>query len=159
MFNVNFDTVIAWLTPKSLRKAVFVGYLKAILTPLKTLYAGATGFSNYRNQNIYKLEHTGQVCYLEDALNDRFDPQLRRIYIQDAGGEVVTLIHRRTDEEPVIIQPRTDPALLIHNRSAYDGGNFDFIVKTPYTYSQGDIYAMRALVDYYKLAGKRYDIN
>ena len=156
MMLINWKRFVVSLLPIKLRTGSVYGLISAMVSGLVHSY---NTLLSYNNNVTYKLAHTSQVWSIEDALNDRFDPQLRRIYIQDAGGEVVTLIHRRTDEEPVIIQPRTDPALLIHNRSAYDGGNFDFIVKTPYTYSQGDIYAMRALVDYYKLAGKRYDIN
>ena len=156
MMLINWKRFVVSLLPVKLRTGSVYSLISAMVSGVVHIY---NTLLSYNSNVTYKLAHTSQVWSIEDALNDRFDPQLRRIYIQDAGGEVVTLIHRRSDEEPVMIQPRTDPALLIHNRSAYDGGNFDFIVKTPYTYSQGDIYAMRALVDYYKLAGKRYDIN
>lgn len=155
MMLINWKRFVVNLLPVKLRTGSVYGLISAMVSGVVHIY---NTLLSYNNNVTYKLAHTSQVWSIEDVLNDSFDPSQRRIYLQDAGGEVVTLIHRRTDEEPVIIQPRTDPALLIHNRSAYDGGNFDFIVITPYRYTEADIYAMRALVNYYKLAGKRFDI-
>ena len=157
MFNVDFDTVVTWLLPKTLRQYVIVNYLNALLSPFKQLY---NDFTKARDEHLYKLNHNSQVCYLESALNDTFDPELRRIYIADAGGNVITPLQRDSDATPVVIGSDTaGDALILQPDSGYTGGSYDFIVVLPYTFAQSTIYRLRSLVDYYKLAGKRYDIN
>ena len=155
MFGINFNTVVVWLMPKVFRTVFNTNWLKALVKPIITLY---NKFIGKRSDNLYKLEHNGQVCYLEAALNDAFDIALRRIYISDAGGDVVKLIHRDTDETILIVGDDTQGAFIVHNDSAYFGGSYDFIVNIPYQFSEADMYRLRALVDYYKLAGKRYDV-
>jgi hypothetical protein len=156
MFGINFDSVVVWLIPKVLRTGFNVAWLKALVAPVVTLY---NELLSYREDVLYKLSHNGQVCYLEGALNDAFDIVLRRIYISDAGGAVVTLINRDTDDNLTFINRDSDgDALLIHNDSAYFGGSYDFIVNIPYQFTEAEMYRLKALVDYYKLAGKRFDV-
>ncbi len=154
MFGINFNNVVVWLIPKVLRTSFNVAWLKALVVPVVTVY---NQLLTFKDEVLYKLSHNGQVCHLQGALNDTFDISLRRIYISDAGGDVVTLIHRDTDEKVLVLQDDTAP-FTIHNDSAYFGGSYDFIVNIPYQFSEADMYRLRALVDYYKLAGKRYDV-
>ncbi len=155
MFGINFNTVVVWLIPKVLRTAFNVAWLKALVVPVVSLY---NQLLTYKTDVLYKLSHNGQLCYLEGALNDTFDTALRRVYISDAGGDVITLIHRDSDGDPLLLDDDVTGAFIIHNDSAYFGGSYDFIVNIPYQFSEADIYRLRALVDYYKLAGKRYDV-
>lgn len=155
MFDLDFNKVVVWLLPRMVRTVFNVAWLKALVQPVVTLY---NTFLTYRNDTQYKLNHNGQVCYLEAALNDTFDTAERRIYLTDAGGDVITLINRDTDGDPLIINDDPNGGIIIHNDSAYFGGSYDFIVNIPYQFSEADIYQLRALVNYYKLAGKRYDV-
>jgi len=155
MFGVDFNTVVVWLVPKVLRTGFNVNWLKALVSPIVTVY---NRFTTYRTNNLYKLGHNGQVCYLEGALNDSFDPSLRRIFISDAGGDVISLIHRDSDVNALVLHDDSPGTFIMHNDSAYFGGSYDFIVNIPYLFSQADLYRLHALVNYYKLAGKRYDV-
>ncbi|MCT4647556.1 MAG: hypothetical protein N4A74_21390 [Carboxylicivirga sp.] len=156
MFEIDFNKVVLWLVPRVMRTAFNVAWLKELVRPVVSLY---NEFTNKRADDLYRLNHNGQVCYLEAVLNDAFDISLRRIYISDAGGEVVTLINRDTDGNALIINRDSDVnPLIIHNDSAYFGGSYDFIVNIPYQFSEADMYRLKALVDYYKLAGKRFDV-
>jgi hypothetical protein len=141
--------------PPELRTAFNLNFLNALLFPFKELN---NTFKSFRDENIYKLNHTGQVCYLKGALNDSFDVDQRRIRIEDAGGEDVTLLSLDNDQQPLIIDDDATGAFIVHNDSAYNGGSWDFIVVIPYAFSSSEVYRLIALVDYYKLAGKRYDI-
>ncbi len=158
MFDLDFNKVVVWLLPRMVRTVFNVAWLKALVQPVVLIYTGLNGFLSYRNNIQYKLNHNGQVCYLEAALNDTFDTAERRIYLTDAGGDVITLINRDTDGNALIINDDPNGGIIIHNDSAYFGGSYDFIVNIPYQFSEADIYQLRALVNFYKLAGKRYDV-
>lgn len=136
----------------------------SVLAMFSTLINGAVyvydQLTIYDADVRYKLAHTSQVCSIEGVLNDTFDPIERRIYLQDAGGSIVTILNRDTDEPPYIVLDKDAyTALVIHKDSSYDGGTYDFVVVTPYTLTEADKYRLKAMVNFYKLAGKRYDIN
>jgi hypothetical protein len=134
-----------------------VAWLSVLLSEIQNLHAK---FIDFSDDITYKLNHNSQVCYLESALNDEFDPSLRRIYIADAGGELIQPLQRDTDLTPVVLGSDTAGSpLTLQPDSGYTGGSYDFIVKLPYVFDQATIYRLRSLVNYYKLAGKRYDIN
>ncbi len=155
MFDIDFNNVVVWLTHRRVLTVFNVAWLKALVSPIVDLY---NEFKSYREDILYKLSHNSQVCYIEAVLNDAFDVVERRIYISDAGGEVVTLINRDTDGNSLIINDDANGGIIIHNDSAYFGGSYDFIVNIPYQFTDAEIYRLKALVDYYKLAGKRYDV-
>ena len=156
MFDVNWSTVINWLMHPELRTAFNINFLNALLTPFNALY---NTFKSYRDDNIYKLNHNGQVCYLEGALNDAFDIDLRRMTITDAGGLDVTLLATDADADQfIILDDDATGAFILSNDSGYNDGEWDFIVTIPYLFSSSEKFRLRALVDFYKLAGKRYDV-
>ena len=106
----------------------------------------------FRSDNLYKLAHNSQICYLRKALNDRFDPSLRRIEI--SSGNAFTRQYIYTDGEQ---KPKWLGTMYLHGDEDYEDTGVDFIVKVP-TDLVFSIYAMTALVDFYKLASKRYKI-
>lgn len=113
-----------------------------------------------RSRVNYALAHGSQVCQIEAALNDDLDTQQRRVRIIDAGDYEVKLVHRNSDQEPLMVSTNADPPpVIIHQNAAYAGGNYDFIVEIPYAVDDEEMYRIRAIVDKYKLAGKRYDVT
>ena len=111
----------------------------------------------------YRLSHNGQVCKLRGALNDEFDPGLRRIEIEDsesAGKREASRIWRRETGRWVMLPRRGSGAVSIHREGFSGTSGYDFWVTVP-----GDIMTteketrLRATVNVYKLAGKRYAIN
>lgn len=155
MFDLDLYKAVLWLIPSRLRTTFNVAWLKALISPLVTQY---NSFITYRTEIQYKLNHNGQVCYLEAVLNDTFDVDERRIYLEDAGGESVTLLQRDTDLEPVILNDDDTGAVIIHNDSAYNGGDYNGIVYIPYQFTDAELYRLRALVDSYRLATIKYDV-
>lgn len=156
MYSVDWSNVLRGACPPRLFKKTIVAWLSVLIGPVQMLHAR---FMDYTVDINYKLTHSGQVCYLEGALNDEFDPVLRRLYVADAGGSVIVPLQRDSDNDPVVLGPDSGgPYIMLQPDSGYSGGNFDFIVVIPYAFSQADRYRLRSLVDYYKLAGKRYDI-
>ena len=82
-FKLDIPKFTTSLIPIDLRKVKLVGLVQALVAPLVEIN---DTWRRMRSDNLYKLEHTGQVCYLRGALNDRFDPSERRITIDGTGG-------------------------------------------------------------------------
>ncbi len=68
-----------------------------------------------------------QRCYLEKALNDTFDNEQRRIYLENNQGVDAILLHTAAAQKPIII--KKDNALVIHTKANYGGTSVDFSVK------------------------------
>lgn len=61
---LKWEKLLLWLIPPILRKKTHLDWLNVLLTPLHTLYG----------EILYKMQHTGQVIYLEKVLNDTYNP-------------------------------------------------------------------------------------
>jgi len=156
MMLINWKRFVVSLLPVKLRTGSVYGLISAMVSGVVHIY---NTLLSYNSNVTYKLAHTSQVWSIEDALNDTFDPQLRRIYIADAGGNVIIPLQRDSDLDPYILGSDTEGTIMIlQPDSGYTGGDYDFIVMLPYAFAQADIYRLKSIVDYYKLAGKRYDI-
>lgn|SRR5690606_25589217 len=133
----------------SLRKPKVMAWLYAFIRPIVTLH---TTWKQYRESNIYKLTHNGQVCYLRKALNDRFDPELRRIYIDGTGGEAQkTFIYT-----PAENQTKYLGTIYLYQALEFSDTGADFLVYVPQSIAVWLPFEIRALIDFYKLGGKRY---
>lgn len=133
-------------------------WLYTLLFPLESLYAAFVVFVIETN---YKTAITGQVVYLEKALNDKFDAVLAGIYISDGDplNEVYLYDQAASPDSPPNIydQGDVDPDEdFVYDHSTYEE-RFDFIVNVP-SYVMFTTHIMKALIDYYKPAGKRYQI-
>lgn len=153
-FNIDWDIIVKYLTPPILATIFNLSFIRALIFPIKELN---NTFNQFRNDTFYKLCRNGQVCYLQATLNDAFDYELRRIRIEDSGTELLTTIHPDSDEKPIMLQDDETGAFMLHNDSAY-GGDYDFIIVVPFKITFGQEQRLRALVEYYKLVGKRYDL-
>ncbi|MDY3522054.1 hypothetical protein PG644_10485, partial [Riemerella anatipestifer] len=78
IYNTDIEKLAVLLTPTFLRKERFMAWLRCLLFPIKPIQE--RGLSE-RAEDLYKLEHTAQVCSIEKVLNDRFDVSERRIRI------------------------------------------------------------------------------
>jgi len=155
MFEVDFYKVGNLLMHPALRTMFNLRFLNVLIDDVVHVY---DKFAALRKKYLTVMGHTGQVCYLEGALNDAFDIDQRRIYIQDAGGSQIELVHTDDDQEPLVLQDDTGGAMVIHSDSAYDGGEYDFVVVLPYALTASKMYELKELINLYKLAGKRYDV-
>jgi hypothetical protein len=61
---LKWEKLLLWLIPPILRKKTHVDWLDVLLTPLHTIY----------EEILYKMQHTGQVIYLEKVLNETYNP-------------------------------------------------------------------------------------
>ena len=150
MYNLNIDKLLVLLTPTFLRKPKLVAWLRTLATPLhKLLY----DFQRTSQDNLYNLAHNSQVCYLRKALNDEFDDEQRRIRIEDGKQKQRLYIYPRSANKPLYLGK-----LFLYQRGDYIDGGVDFIVVLPKDLTY-DKYKLEALVNFYKLAGKRWTIE
>lgn len=81
-YDVNWLGLVGQLMPTMLRKPILLSIVCAIAKQLKTIHYQ---WMQERESHYYRLHHTGQVCYLTEALNDLLDNEQRRIYITDSS--------------------------------------------------------------------------
>lgn len=148
-YNIDIQKLTELLTPTFLRKPKMLAWLQALAFPMQKIL---DDFNFNRNQNLYNLAHNGQVCYLRAVLNDRFDVSQRRIKISDGNRYRRQYIY--TDGER---KPKYLGTMYLHDDADYSDTGVDFIVLVPAGLSYND-YEMRAVIDFYKLASKRYKI-
>lgn len=60
---LKWEKLLLWLIPPILRKKTHAIWLNVLLAPLHSLYESI----------LYKMQHTGQVIYLEKVLNEAFN--------------------------------------------------------------------------------------
>lgn len=119
-------------------------------------------FLDFVTAKRYDLTRTAQVIMLEDLLNNEFDNINRQIYIADANMLAYPFLYMWEENQPPTYSymdtevPPNVPLNLYLNEE-YDQG-YDFIVWVP-TGLLFDIEKMKALINKYKLAGKRYIIQ
>jgi len=107
-----------------------------------------------RIRDWYKIEHTGQVCSLRKVLNDALDPIERRIYIDEGNAFPRKYIYTRAENKPVFLGK-----MFIYQHSEYLTTGADFIVFAPIAIVSAQLNEMNALLKFYKLASKRYQIR
>ena len=107
-----------------------------------------------RTRDWYKINHTGQVCSLRKVLNDALDPIERRIYIGEGNAFPRKYIYTRAENRPVFLGK-----MFIYQHSEYLNTGADFIVFAPSAIISVQLNEMNALLKFYKLASKRYQIR
>lgn len=159
-FNINWERLALLLLPTFLRNEVMRAWASLLVLPMSEIHYQ---WRENRKDNIYRLAHNSQKCYLRAALNDRFDNQLRRIRIDDGNSFKRKYIY--TDGElngtiinsQIFVKPTYLGTMFLYDDSDYEDTGVDFIVKVPADIMY-NTYEMKALIDFYKLASKRYKI-
>lgn len=157
-YDVNYNRLALAIVPLKLRRSLLMNIIYVMLSGVRR---AASVFGSYREQTNYRLTHNGQVCYLRAVLNDRFDWSQRRIEIEDVAEEEGTILYRRSLSRFLMAPARSTGRALIINKRAFTGSNsVDFAVIVPAELRGTFVEAqMKALVDTYKLASKRYTIT
>ena len=158
IYPINYNRLIFGELPASKKRIRFFEWLKVLIEPVKILH---NDFLEYRKKVNYKLSHNSQVCYLQEVLNDAFDKQLKRIYIENGIFLQALYIYTPEEELPVYIGEQ-----YIYTEEELIEGQDDFIVVVPIALKptspialEGFLNDMKALVEEYKLASKTYSIK
>lgn len=159
-YDIDYRKLAISLMPTVLRKGILTAFILLLVKPLQTI---AKTFDDYRSRTDYRLAHNCQVCYLRALLNDTFDPFERRIMITDVDAVMSLVLYKRITNRHQIAPVRSSQSALKLGRRGYGGLNgYDFAISIPAALVSDPIYSearLRALVDTYKLASKRYTIT
>ena len=161
IFQLDIEKLSLLLIPTFLRKAKLVGWLRMLVAPIGRLHYD---FTLKRAADIRKLSLNGQVCYLRKALNDTFDPLLRRIRILEGSQYQSQYIYTEAERKPKFLG-----TMYLRRGVDYADTGVDFIVKVPQEVWDSQktptseigryrFFEMEALIGFYKLASKRYMI-
>lgn len=137
--------------PTFLRKPLVVSWVQVLLTPIANLHYN---WKVKRLDDWYKINHTGQVCLFRKVLNDTLDVAERRIYIGEGNSFPRKYIYTRAEKKPVFLGK-----MYIYQNSEYTNTGVDFIVFAPAEIINTRLNELNALINFYKLASKRYKIS
>lgn len=151
-FNVEFQKIVLWFLPFKLRKEKNVALLSAMVAVLQQIHGN---WLNRRERNLYLLAHNGQTCYFRKALNDAFDNELRRIQIVNGNVFEEVYIFTAPENQPKYLTNK----LTIYGSQDYASSAVDFIVRVPAEIVNNSLIELRAEIDYYRQAGKRFKVE
>lgn len=157
-FDIRLKRLALLLLPTFLRQPLMASLTYAVVAPLCAVHARLL---QLRNASSGRLLRNGQVCHLRAVLNDRFDPQLRRITVTDTTQGTDLLLVCLRDENRAISIPRreTGRSTRLDCRRFGGAGNYDFAVNLPAELRNVDETRIAAVVDAYKLVSKRFAIS
>lgn len=149
-YKVDFDKLVLLLLPTFLRKSVLFGFLKALISPIASLHYR---WSKMRQENLKKLSYNCQRCYFRGALNDKFDPVLRRITFDDTLSLQQDYIYTQAENLDVYLG-----TMWLEQDFNYAGSTVDYLVMVPRDIMNAKLNEIVALIEFYNLAGKQYQI-
>lgn len=158
IYNVDFNKLIRYFLPRDWLEITHISFLASLITPVETL---RKDFLTFRNQINYRLSHNSQVVYLQKVLNDQYDSELRRIYINNGVFIGPLYAYKESDNRPFFLGTQ-----IIYKETELVGGDADFIVIFPKELRpanaitiQGYLSDIKATVNEYKLASKTFSIQ
>lgn len=155
-FKIDYNKLVTLYLPTFLRKEALVSYLQVLIKPIDSLYYL---WYNWRIENIYKVEHTGQICSLRGSLNDKFDPEQRRIYIGNGLEREPFYIFTEGENQQVWINTESEEDIIwLYTDAETRDSGYNFIVWVPQELYDSQIFGLRAHIDFYKTGGKNYTI-
>ncbi|WP_163401402.1 hypothetical protein [Flavobacterium fluviatile] len=149
-YNVDFDKLILLLLPTPTRKPKNFGFLQALTSSIANLHYR---WSRMREENLKKLSYNSQKCYLRGVLNDRYDPEERRITIKNKVNKAQDYIYTQAENLPVYLG-----TMWLETEFNYEGSTIDFMVNVPQEIMNLKINEIVATIEFYVLAGKSYQI-
>jgi hypothetical protein len=158
MYDFNFRQTVKRLLPTFLRGVFWAAFIERLLTIPRILHQAA--YLLYSQQR-YELPFTGQILSLETRLNQFYGSLASAIYIQTVGNTIAALYIFTQNENRLpnycYFSAEGQPARYIYTENELIS-DVDFIVFIPNTiiYNPAQV---EAIVNMYKLAGKRFKIE
>lgn len=151
-YKINIQKLILLQIPTFLRGKVVLNALLLSISPsIERVY---NLWSSKRLEDLYKVEHTGQVFSLRKSLNDRFDPEERRIEVIDGNRIIRQYIFTPVEQKPRFLST----PMHIYSRDDYADTGVDFVVFAPSSLSSTFQFEMPAHINFYKQDIKRFKI-
>lgn len=156
-FNIDMKKLGKRVLPHFLRKPNVILFLNSCLDVLQGLNDEMVVFAEAIDT---KVRQTSQVIYLEKLLNDRFDPTLKRIFIQNTSEVNFLYIRNNVEGQPqtVFLSNNSEGAgPVYYENNSEIAALDDYIINVPASASI-DEDELRSQVNVYNLAGKKYDV-
>jgi len=83
LFQIDYKKLVVLLLPTMVRKPIAIVMLQCATKGIRLKHSE---FTSNRDDNLYRLKHTGQVCYLRAVLNDAFPFRSRNFEIEDISA-------------------------------------------------------------------------
>lgn len=158
LYRINYKKLVVLLLPTMLRKSVIITLLQCATIAIRSKH---TVFLSNRDSNLYRVQHTGQVCYLRAVLNDAFPVRSCDFEIEDSDVTsefIYALSEVAFPYDQLIITTETEPNVL-----DVWGEGYILVETTPFLVEcPPELYAdtdsmnrIRNLVNAYKLLSKR----
>lgn len=156
IYDIDIIKATRWNIRRKYRKPRILALLNAMAYPVSVIY---NDLLVYRSAKLYQLMITGQKCWLERLLNDRYDYTQRRIYIDDSVDKSALYIYKHAELKPRWIYRHSEnkPVYLYTNGESGENKN-DFIVFVPMSLAF-DVNEMSSLVKSFKVAGTKFRIQ
>lgn len=155
IYTIDLEKLAHWVVPHRWRFPVTLVWVKSMTVNFTDLY---NRFLLYRKRKKYDLYITPQICFLEKALNDKYDYLQRRIYIQDGNDRDPIHLYRREELKPVYLFKRSeDKPVYLRRRIETAEFGVDFTVNVP-SDILFDPAEMRTYLTGYKLTTKTFEI-
>ena len=132
---------------------MLLAFIDSSIAPIRTKY---DEFLRLKTDAEYRINHNGQVCWLQKMLNDKFDSTLRRIRVKNVVPRQPLWVYYPADEKPIYIHTSTDYPVYLYRTEDYYL-EFDFEVFIPFSLG-GLKNQMNAQINYYKLGSKNHKI-
>lgn len=153
IYNINWFRLVKMLVLPAINKPTLLAFINSGLSPLRSRYDEFLGF---KADAEYRVNHNGQICYLQKMLNDKFDNSLRRIKVQNVKPKARLWFYYEQDDKPVYFYNEADHPEFFYNPEDYYN-EFDFEVLIP-TVLNTQTNLMKVQINYYKLYSKNFQI-
>ncbi len=162
MYNLDFEKIIRSLLPPKLRNSFWIALIFRLLSPVRINHAATRALYVQHN---YELRFSSQILSMATFLNQFYGAPLSgagSIYIKTQGTDraaAYTFFQNENRPNANIIY--FDSELQSPFYTYFDSelqGDVDFIVYVPSTIAY-DPAQLSAIVNRYKLAGKRFSIE
>ena len=158
IYLISLTEFVTQLLPLLLRQSKNQAWLNALTKPLRTSY---DAFVVTKDRELYITAHNASITLFEQALNDSFDVDERRIYINNA-----TLSYGEYwyDDDPIFFYDDSPEYFYDPETFNQGGGNFTVYVPEairPETQDAEDkfITELKGEIELYKIYGTTYKIE
>lgn len=152
-YKVNFNVLVVQLLPTFLRKPAFMAFVQVLMKPIIAVY---DDWIIARDENIFRLYHTGQVCHLRKSLNFKFDEEKKRIEIKKGDLYNTTYIYTDGEGFGKYVFPENKPETIwLRTELETADTGLDFLVVVPEDIYKTRLESIEAHVKFYKAGGIR----
>lgn len=160
---IDYSKLAVLLLPTFLRQPILMSLARILMVPLQRLH---DEHHAARDERMYQLRHTSQICHIKDALNREFAVGNYASIPDYAAGFEIEDINAigdwvmTYDEVPAFADVHTmtkdDDYLLVYDEAIITQATQSFIVYVPKEIEfNTSLPKVRAIVEQYRLASRR----